>query len=290
MVPHGKVGHRMTHFPLPIIDLRRARRVAAVAMALGLACSGLAAGVAAQQPPAAKPVAPKAPAAAPPAQKSGAAAPAGAQNAWVRLCEIVATGTTFKGGKEEPRGSKFCLTQHERLDGNTGLPIVSAAVRQMEGEEKQYFMVLVPLGMLLEPGLRVALYPKDQWELAQKNQKVDENKLKGLRLEYNLCHPGGCTAQAETTPELISDLKTMAGMVIFGINTNRAPSSFSINLSGFDKAYAGPEADAKQYSEGRRALQVQIAKRRQEMAEQMKKQADEQKAAPAPAAPPPAKK
>ena len=216
---------------------------------------------------------------------------AGAQNAWVKLCEIVATGTTFKGGKEEPRGSKFCLTQHERLDGNTGLPIVSAAVRQMEGEEKQYFMVLVPLGMLLEPGLRVALYPKDQWELAQKDQKVDENKLKGLRLEYNLCHPGGCTAQAETTPELISDLKTMAGMVIFGINTNRAPSSFSINLSGFDKAYAGPEADAKQYSEGRRALQVQIAKRRQEMAEQMKKQAaDEQKAAPAPAAPPPAKK
>ena len=63
---------------------------------------------------------------------------------------------------------------------------LSAAVRQVEGQDKQAFMVMVPLGMMLQPGMRATIYPKDLWEKAKKNEKIDESKLKPLSLAYSL--------------------------------------------------------------------------------------------------------
>lgn len=261
----------------------RARYAAGVvALAVGLAMAGPVTHLAAQQPPPAKPAAPKAPA----AQKGAAQQPAAAQSSWVKVCQPVATGTMFMDGKPQDKLSNLCMTQHERLDGNTGLPIVSAAFRQVEGQDKQFFMVVVPLGMIIDAGIRVALYPKDAWEQAQKNEKFDESKLKGLKLDYTLCQLNGCAAEAEAPPELINDLRTLGGMVVFSINANRTPAGFPVSLAGFDKAFNGPPVDAKQYAEGRQALMQQIAQRQRELAEQQKKQPA---ATPAPAQPAPKK-
>ena len=194
----------------------------AAALALALGVAGLmGAGRRADAPPA-----PKKPPAAAPAQKgapaAAAAAPAAAQSAWVKLCEKATAVSKDKDGKEEKKELNICLTHHERLDGNTGMVLVSAAVRQVEGQDKQHFMVMVPLGMLLQPGMRASIYPKDLWEKAQKNEKIDETKLKGIKLGYTLCHPAGCTAEIEATPELINDLKTDGGLVVFAINAGGA--------------------------------------------------------------------
>src|SRR5262249_46884648 len=150
---------------------------------------------------------------------------------------------------------------------------------------KQYFMVMVPLGMLLKPGMRAALYPKDLWERAQKNESVDETKLKGLTLDYTLCHGGGCTAEAETTPELINDLKKFGGMVVFAINSKGEAVALPVAFAGFEQAYTGNPVGPQQYAAGRRALMQMIAQRQQELADQQKKQAQPPAAAPAPAAP-----
>jgi invasion protein IalB len=261
---------------------------AALALALGAACLTGPAG--AQQPAPAPPAAKKPPAAAP-AQKGApaAAAPAAAQSAWVKLCETATAVAKDKDGKEEKRDVNICLTHHERLDGNTGMVLVSAAVRQVEGQDKQHFMVMVPLGMLIGPGMRASIYPKDLWELAQKNEKVDETKLKALKLSYSLCHPAGCTAELEAPADLIAELKTAGGLVIFAINAGGQPVGFPIPLVGFEQAYAGVPVDNKQYGEARRALMMQIAQRQQELAaEEQKKQ---QAAGQAPgAAPPPGAK
>jgi invasion protein IalB len=263
--------------------------VGAAALALALGVAGLMGPAAAQQPapaPAPPPAAKKAPAAAP-AQKGApaAAAPAAAQSAWVKLCEKATAVGKDKDGKEEKRDINICLTHHERLDGNTGMVLVSAAVRQVEGQDKQHFMVMVPLGMLIQPGMRASIYPKDLWELAQKNEKVDEAKLKGLKLGFTLCHPAGCTAELEAPADLIADLKTAGGLVIFSINAGGQPVGFPIPLTGFEQAYAGAPVDNKQYGEARKALMQQIAQRQQEMAEEQRKQ---QAAGQAPGAAPPA--
>jgi invasion protein IalB len=255
--------------------------VVAVLVLAATACAGM---VAAQTQPA--PPAKKAPApAAPKAAAKDAKQAAGPPSAWVKLCEKGAAITKQKDGKEERQELDICLTHHERLDGNTGMVLVSAAVRQISGQDKQHFMVMVPLGMLLQPGMRATLYPKDQWELAQKNEKVDESKLKPIKLAYTLCHPAGCTAETEASAELINDLKKSGGILVLAINTAGAAVAFPVPLNGFEASYAGAPIDTKQYSEARKALMQQIAERQHQLIEEQKKQQGSQQG-PAPATPP----
>jgi len=264
----------------PVIG--RIRLVAAVALVLSAGIT-----VATQQAASQAPAKPAKKATPPPAAAAPSGSPSGSKNSWVKLCEKKPLGTMYKDGKEELRYATYCLTQHERIDGNTGHSVVTAGVRQMEGESSQYFMVMVPLGMMLKPGMRAVLYPKDLWEKVQKNETVDDSKLKGLKLEYTLCHGGGCTAEADATPELINDLKRFGGMVVFAINSKGDATPFPVAFAGFEQAYAGNPADPQQYAAGRRALMQMIAQRQQEQAEQQKKQGQQAPAAPAPA---PAKK
>ena len=132
----------------------RAAHGGAAALALALGVAGLTGAAAAQQPA--------------PAREEGAgrrtgaegcAGCAGAKRRAARApgssCARRRTAVTKdKDGKEEKKDLNICLTHHERLDGNTGMVLVSAAVRQVEGQDKQRFMVMVPLGMLLQPGMR----------------------------------------------------------------------------------------------------------------------------------------
>jgi len=280
----GEVKSDMRQFISPSTTLGQVRTAGALAAALMLGITVLLAPAGAQQPPPAKKdnKAPAAPAA-PPAQKPAAPAAAGkaapatpaagnAQSAWVKLCEKATATQKTKDGKDEKKDLNICLTHHERLDGNSGMVLVSAAVRQVEGQDKQAFMVMVPLGMMLQPGMRATLYPKDMWDKAQKNEKVDESKLKPISLAYTLCHPAGCTAETEATPDLLNDLKKGGGMMVFAINAAGAPAAFPVPLVGFEQSYAGPPVDAKKYSEARRSLMQQIAQRQQEMMEEYKKQ------------------
>ena len=109
------------------------------------------------------------------------------------------------------------------------------------------------------------------WEKVQKNEKVDESKLKPVKLAYTLCHPAGCTAEMETrrSPRR---LKTGGGLMVFAVNAAAQPVAFPVPLDGFEQAYAGEPVDNKQYGEARRALMQQIAQRQQQMVEEQKKQ------------------
>jgi invasion protein IalB len=281
----GKVEIDMAHCTLQPAMPGRIRLAGALALTLAIGLAGSAAAQAPAPAPAPKKAPEKAPSA--PAKKPAGkdAAPDPSQSAWVKLCETATGVAKDKDGKEEKKELNICLTHHERLDGNTGMVLVSAAVRQVQGQDKQHFMVMVPLGMMLQAGMRATLYPKDAWEKVQKNEQVDESKLKAVKLAYTLCHPAGCTAEMEATPELIGDLKTGGGLVVFAINAAGAPVGFPVPLVGFDQSYAGAAVDNKQYGEARRALMQQIQARQQELYEQQKKQMEEQQKG-APAAPP----
>lgn len=227
------------------------------------------------QTPAKKPPAP--PAAKTPDKKG--AAPAAASNPWVKLCEKATASAKNKEGKEEKKELNICMTHHERIDGTSGLVVVSAALQQLkiEGEpkDKQQFLIMVPTGMLLKPGMRATLFPKDLWAKVEKNEKLDkaeESKLKALQLDYSLCHAMGCTAETEATPELIASLKSNGGMMVFALRPSGAPVAFPVPLTGFEAALNGAPVDPKKYGEARKALMMQIAQRRQELGEELKKQ------------------
>ena len=123
------------------------------AIALALSVSGVAAqGTAQKGAPAAKGAAP----ANAPAQQ---AAPS-----WVKLCEKAPFAGTDKDGKEIMAEKSICLTHHERLDAASGMVLVSAAIREIEGAQKRHLMIMLPLGMAIPAGMQVGVYPKDMWE------------------------------------------------------------------------------------------------------------------------------
>lgn len=265
-------------------------RVAAYVAALALgAAVALPAVAQEKKKDAAKPAA-AAPAA--PAAKDAAAAPAGGaanKSAWVKLCEKAAFNKKDKDGKEVKEEKNICLTHHERLDGNTGMVLVSAAIRQVDGSDKQHLMVMVPIGMAIPAGVRAAVYSKEQWEKAAKNEKIDEKALKPIELKYSLCHPAGCTAEVEATAEVMNQMKSGAGLMVLAMNAAAQPIGFPVPLDGFGEAIAGKPVNNEEYAKARGQLMTQIKQRQAELIEQYKKeQAAAQAAGGAPAAAAPA--
>lgn len=240
-------------------------------------------------PAAAKPAA-AAPAAAAPAAAAAAPAAGGAvdanKSAWVKLCEkapLVKKGADGKDVKEE---KNLCLTHHERLDGNTGMVLVSAAVRQIEGQDKQSLMIMVPLGMAIPPGIRAAVYTKDQWATVQKSEKIDEKALKPIELKYSLCHPAGCTAEVEASKEILDQMAAGGGIMVLAMNAAAQPVAFPVPLDGYNEAATGKPIDNAEYAKARGALMKQIRDRQQQMAEKFKTEQMKNLPLDAPGAPP----
>jgi len=216
----------------------------------------------------------KAPAKAPAAKAApaakGAAAAGDKKSAWVKLCEKAPFNHKDKDGKDVKEEKNICLTHHERLDGNTGMVMVSAAIREVEGAQKKSLMVMVPLGMALPPGLRAAVYSKEQWEKAAKNEKIDEKALKPVSLVYSLCHAAGCTAEIEATADIIEQMKTGGGIMVIAMNAGAQPIGFPVPLDGFSEAYAGKPIDNEEYAKARGQLMAQIRERQQAALEKYK--------------------
>jgi invasion protein IalB len=149
---------------------------------------------------------------------------------------------------------------------------VSAAIRQVEGNDKRQLMVMVPLGMAIQPGLRATVYPKELWEKAQKNEKIDEKQLKPVDLKYSLCHPAGCTAEVEASAELVESLRTGGGLLVLAMNAAAQPVAFPVPLEGFGAAHAGAPVNNQAYAQARGQLMQQIRQRHAELLKQRQAQ------------------
>lgn len=231
-----------------------------------------------------------------PKQAPAAQAPAaqGAQSAWVKLCEKapVVTGIDKKDeGKVIREEKTICLTHHERLDGNTGMVLVSAAIRDVEGSDQKSLMVMVPLGMAIPAGVRAAVYTQEQWTKAANNEKIDEKTLKPVKLDYSLCHAAGCTAEVDATADIIAQMKKGGGLMILAVNAGAQPIGFPVPLAGFTEAHDGKPVNNEEYAKARAQLMSQIRERQKAaMSAFQDAQKDKAGAAAAPKADPKAKK
>src|SRR5262245_15519192 len=168
-------------------------------------------------------------------------------SAWIKLCEM----------RSPPKDVGVCMTLHERADGQTGEVLISAALRRTEGEDKEYFTVMLPRG-LVEQHIHATIFPKQIWEKKirewlQKNakleQKSDGPNLQTFSLGLLRC-PGsqslptgvaGCVAEVEATPDLLFNLENGGGLLVyFTSQTCNCQVAFPIPLVGFVEALAGP--------------------------------------------------
>ena len=169
-------------------------------------------------------------------------------SAWIKLCEM----------RSPPKDVGVCMTLHERADGQTGEVLISAALRRTEGEDKEYFRVMLSSRLQVERDIHATIFPKQIWEKKirewlQKNakleQKSDGPNLQTFSLGLLRC-PGsqslptgvaGCVAEVEATPDLLANLKGSGGLLVyFTSQTCNCQVAFPIPLVGFAEALGGP--------------------------------------------------
>ena len=171
------------------------------------------------------------------------------QSAWVKVCE----SATFKtDGKEDKKN--VCLSHHERLDANTGMVLVSAAIRTIEGQPSPALVVMLPVGLALIPGIQV---------------KIDDDK-DVLKFPFTLCTAAGCTGEIEAKPEFIAKLRQGKELTVAAMNVAGTALGFPVPLTGFGPTLDGAPLDSAKYTEARKGL-MDIIKKRQADASATKK-------------------
>lgn len=227
--------------------LNKVRSLAGSALSVAFALAmGASLAVAQEGQPVPKTTVPKAVPAAPAAAPAASAPAAGAQggpeeSAWVKLC--------LKN--EQTNNKQVCLVNHEGLEPNTGMVLVAAAVRSIEGEDKQNLLVRLPTAysLIMPAGVQI---------------KIDDSEP--ISLQYAVCFPTSCQVQMELTKEIFDKMRKGKQMIVAAMNMQQKTMAFPVPLTGFSKTYDGPPVDNAKYEEARRAMMEKFRQRQIELA------------------------
>jgi invasion protein IalB len=201
--------------------------------AIAAAAFGMAASVAmAQDAAPADPAAPAAPAPAAPAAPAADAQPAAT---WVKLC-----------GKDPKATKEICFVQRE-LRTDAGQFLASAGIRGVEGEARKILLVQTPVGMLLQPGMRV---------------QIDKGKQDAAK--YTICFPNACFAELPVDDAFVASMKKGNELILTTLNQQAKGVNFKLSLSGFTAAYDGPAIDTAALQRQQQQLQDELQRKAKE--------------------------
>ena len=257
---------------------RRGFEAAALAAALMLATGGSA--LAQDAPPAKEKPKAAAPAPAKGAKKAAAPAKGEKQSSWVKLCDQVPDLATAKDGKPPTKKKKVCATFHDTIDANSGMTVVSAAIREVEGDKKLDLQVTVPLGMVIPAGAKISALTNEQTELIKAKKDLDPKSVKSVDLKFTACLPNGCTAEVEAPGDILALMKKGGSLLVRSIYVSGKPFAVPVPLNGFGDAFAGKPTDNEVYKKARAQMMTQIRARQAKLAEKFK--ADKLKDVPPP--------
>ncbi|MFC5418259.1 invasion associated locus B family protein [Bosea eneae] len=223
--------------------------VRGLALVLGaaVALAPLAASAQQAQPqrPASRPAQPAPAPAQPPAQGGQAAQtgptvvqvkPEPSQTTWTKVC-----------GKDQAANKEICYTTRDFVS-DQGQPVLAVAVYDVKGDPNKIVRFLMPLGLLLQPGIRFG---------------VDTAQPQPGR--YAVCFPNGCFAEAQVKDDFINALKKGTNLNISVQNQAAREVSFNIPLTDFAKGFDGAPIDPKVLEEQQKQLQDELAKRQEEL-------------------------
>ena len=173
--------------------------------------------------------------------RRAAAGAAAEESAWVKLC--------LKN--EQTGGKQVCLVNHEGLEPNTGMVLVAAAVRSIEGDDKQHLLVRLPTAysLVMPAGVQI---------------KIDEGEP--IQLQYAVCFPTSCQVQMELTKEMFDKMRKGKQMTVAAMNMQQKAMAFPVPLTGFSKTFDGPPVDNAQYEAARKAMMEKFRQRQMELA------------------------
>jgi invasion protein IalB len=162
---------------------------------------------------------------------------------WTKVC-----------GKD-PAGTEICYTTRDFVS-DQGQPVLAVAIYDIKAAQPQKIVrFLMPLGLLLQPGIRFA---------------VDQGQPTPGR--YAVCFPNGCFAEAQVKDDLVNAFKKGTTLNVSVQNQAGREVTFAVPAAGFGKAFDGPPIDPKVLEEQQKKLQEELEKRSDELRKRLEQQ------------------
>ncbi len=179
------------------------------------------------------------------AQQAGAQPPQG----WFKIC-----------AKQEE--NDICNTQYVAT-ADSGQLLTAISLIDVKGKiNRKIFQISVPSGRLIPPGVGL---------------QIDKNKP--TKVEYGICFPDRCIAEAPLTDALVAQLKKGGELTLTSINFQNKPNPIKVSLTGFAAALDGPGMQPSDLEARNKKLQEEITKRKAELEKKLKDEQDKAKAA-----------
>lgn len=185
---------------------------------------------------------------------------------------LLASSASTVVAQEPPQGwFKVCSKQEDNdicntqniVTADSGQLLTAINLIEIKGKiNRSIFQVSVPTGRLIPAGV---------------GMQIDTNKP--VKVEYGICFPDRCIAEAPLTEELINSFKKGGQMVLTSVNFQNKPNPITVSLSGFSQALTGPGLQQNELEERQKELEEAVQKRQKEFEEKMKAEQEKAKSA-----------
>lgn len=212
------------------------------------------------------------------AQAQTAGAPAGGQpgqapnpSAPVKLDMKTLEGSDWTKvcGKPTPGQKETCFTTRDFTTDPKQPPQVALAIYDVKGEDNRIVRVLLPIGLMLRPGVRFS---------------VDKGAASSGAYEF--CMPNGCFAEAQVNGKVVDQMKKGTALNVVAKGPANNEITFSLPLANFGKGFDGAPIPTEVLQKRQEDQQAELQKQLQARAQAQRQQLEQAPAAGAPTAAP----
>lgn len=179
---------------------------------------------------------------------------------WTKVC-----------GKPAPGQKETCFTTRDFTTDPKQPPQVALAIYDVKGEDNRIVRVLLPIGLMLRPGVRFS---------------VDKGAASSGAYEF--CMPNGCFAEAQVNGKVVDQMKKGTALNVVAKGPANNEITFSLPLANFGKGFDGAPIPTEVLQKRQEDQQAELQKQLQARAQAQRQQLEQAPAAGAPAATPPA--
>jgi invasion protein IalB len=145
----------------------------------------------------------------------------------------------------------------------SGQLVTGISLIELKGKvNRKVFQVTVPTGRLVPPGIGL---------------QIDGGKAQ--KLDYVICFPDRCVAEAQLSDQLIASFKKGSELTLTSVNFQNQPNPIKVSLSGFTGAYDGPAMQQSDLEDRQKKLQEFVSKNNEDFAKKLKEEQDKAKTA-----------
>jgi invasion protein IalB len=178
---------------------------------------------------------------------TGAVAPAVAQDLaadqWVKVCQT-----------DEKQKKEVCKTAFD-LRTSGGQFLASMALVEATGEARRFIDLIMPTGLLLQPGVKV---------------QIDQNKAEDGK--YGMCARDGCVAQLVASEAFVGQMKKGTNLTVTAQGQSATPVEFVFPLATFKAANEGKAMDEAALKKREEAIAAENAQKQKSIEDQLREQ------------------